>query len=139
MFLLVLLIVPSMGAGLSHFHTTAASSTAALVASIGRSAIISAAPGRADAENTFIVVGVPATAVRILSRSLDMPMGTTSYAAVPLGAGRWRLVNVEVPMVGRWGIEVQAQRNRSWIKVGEIAYQVPFTGRMNLAHTNPAN
>ncbi|MGH2390710.1 MAG: hypothetical protein ACRDIE_21120 [Chloroflexota bacterium] len=118
-------------AGLSRARATATPNRTAIVAHVGRSVTISVAPGRADAENTFIVEGIRASAVRILSRSLDMRMGTTSYAAGRLGEGQWRIVNAEVPMVGRWGIEVQAQRDGAWTTVGKIAYYVPFTGMMH--------
>jgi hypothetical protein len=121
-----------VGIALACLHAASASTGGALVARIDQSTTISVAPGRADAENTFIVSGVTAPAVRILSSSLDMHMGITSYLGRPLGAGRWRVAKVEVPMVGRWGIEVQARRNRTWVTVGEVAYQVPFTGRMHL-------
>jgi hypothetical protein len=61
-----------------------------------------------------------------------MNMGITRYAARSLGAGRWQITNAEVPMVGRWGIEVQARRNGSWATVGKVGYYVPFTGTMHL-------
>lgn len=131
-FLAVIPMALVVGIGISRAYTTPAPTGGAIVAPIGRSATIAAAPARADAENTFIVAGIHATALRILSQSLDMAMGITSYVASPLGDGKWRVANVEVPMVGRWGIEVQARRNRSWVTVGEIAYYVPFTGPMQL-------
>lgn len=130
--LVTLPLVLVVGVGLSRTGATITPTGAAIVAYMGRSATISAAPGRADAENTFLVGGLQAPAVRLLSRSLDMNMGTTAYAAHPLGDGRWQVVNAEVPMVGRWGIEVQAQRNGSWATVGTVAYSVPFTGTMHL-------
>jgi hypothetical protein len=119
----------------SHLRATPASHSDAIVASIGQSAMISAMPGRADAENTFIVGGISATGLRLLSRSLDMNMGITSYVAKPVGAGRWQVTNIEVPMVGRWGIEVQAWRQQTWVTVGDIAYDVPFTGQMRLVRS----
>ncbi len=122
------------GTGLSRLHAAPTSYSGAIAITIGRSATISVAPGRADAENTFMVGGITAPAVRILSRSLGMAMGVTTYTGAPMGDGRWRVSNVEVPMVGRWGIEVQARNNRTWVTVGDIVYQVPFTGRMSLAH-----
>lgn len=134
-FLVIIPIAMVVGIGISQAHTTPASTGGAIVAPIGRSATIAAAPGRADAENTFIVAGFSATALRLLSQSLDMPMGITPYVASPLGDGRWGMVNVEAPMVGRWSIEVQARRNQSWVRVGEVAYNVPFTGTMQLVGT----
>jgi hypothetical protein len=127
----ILPLILAVVAGLSRTHATT-TATDSVVARIAQSATISAAPGRVDAENTFIVTGIQATAVRILSRSLDMNMGIIPYMAKPLDSGRWRIVNVEVPMVGRWGVEVQARHNRAWMTVGEVAYYVPFTGRMHL-------
>src|SRR5690348_5555102 len=124
----ILPLVLAVAAGLSRTSATTTPTGAVIVAHVARSASITAAPGRADAENTFIVGGIHASAVRILSRSLDMNMGITPYAASPLGDGRWQIANAEVPMVGRWGIEVQAQRNGAWATVGKVAYYVPFTG-----------
>lgn len=132
--LVIIPIVLVVDSGL--FRLSTAPGDSAIVASIGQSATISASPGRADAENTFIIGGVSATALRLISRSLDMDMGVTPYLASPLGNGRWRVINVEVPMVGHWGIEVQARHNRSWTVVGKIVYDVPFTGTMRLVTTN---
>jgi hypothetical protein len=87
--------------------------------------------GCGDAENTFVVTGIRSTAVRLLSQSLDMNMGITPYVASPVGNGRWRIVDAEAPMVGRWGITVQVQRDGAWVAVGQVAYSVPFTGRMH--------
>jgi hypothetical protein len=131
----VLAVLPlglTVFAGLSRTHATPRSAVAAIVAPIGRSVTIAAAPGRADAENTFIVSGIQGTALRLLSRSLDMDMGIARYAATPLGNGRWQVSGAEVPMVGRWGITVQVQRNGAWVTVGQVTYAVPFTGMMRL-------
>jgi hypothetical protein len=117
---------------LSHLYAPAASSITTIVAPLNSSATIAATPGRADAENTFIVSDVQGAAVRLLSRSLDMNMGTTPYAARRLGEGLWQVVNAEVPMVGRWGITVQARLNGTWVTVGSVSYAVPFTGTMRL-------
>jgi hypothetical protein len=127
-------IVVVVGITLACLHAASASTSGALVVRIDQSTTISVAPGRADAENTFIVSGVTAPAVRILSSSLDMNMGSTSYTGGPLDKGRWQVVNVEVPMVGRWAIKVQVRHDRTWVTVGEVTYQVPFTGRMHLIH-----
>ncbi len=118
-------------AGLSRVRATTPT-IAAITASLSPSATLAAAPGRADAENTFVVAGIQGAAVRLLSRSLDMHMGTTPYAASRLGKGRWQVVNAEAPMVGRWGITVQVERDSAWITVGAVAYSVPFTGTMHL-------
>ena len=117
---------------LTHTYATTKPGGSTIVARIGRSLTLTAAPGRADAENTFLVGGMRTSAVRLLSRSLDMNMGITPYVARPLGEGRWQVSNAEVPMVGRWGIQVQAWRKGAWISVGQVTYDVPFTGTMRL-------
>jgi hypothetical protein len=125
------LLVIAAFAGLARSHATSTPGATAIVARI-ESATISASPGRVDAENTFVVDGVRASSVRMLSRSLDMNMGVTPYAARPLGADRWQVINAEVPMVGRWGIEIQALRTHGWVTVAKVAYYVPMTGTMHL-------
>jgi hypothetical protein len=130
--LVSMLLVLAVSVGLARTHATSRPTVAAIMATINRSATIAVLPGRADAENTFIVAGTQGAAVRLISRSLDMNMGTTTYAASRLADGRWQVANVEVPMVGRWGITVQVQPNGAWVTVGEVAYSVPFTGTMHL-------
>jgi hypothetical protein len=136
--LAVVLLLLVIAANLSRTRATATPGRAGIMAHLGRSLTISAAPGRADAENTFILGGIQAPKVRILSQSLDMNMTIIQYAADPLGGGRWRIVNVEVPMVGHWGITVQTRCTGAWVTVGKVAYNVPFTGRMHLADRNQA-
>jgi len=130
--LIILPIGMAVFAGLSRVHDPTPPTTAPSVASIDGSATVAVAPGRADAENTFIVEGIQAGTVRILSRSLDMNMGVIAYPASPLGHGQWKIINVEVPMVGRWSVGVQAWRDSAWVTVGNVAYSVPFTGTMHL-------
>ena len=130
--LAILALVLVALASLTRTHATSSPTDTAIVARLDRSMTLTAAPGRADAENIFIVSGIRASAVRILSRSLDMNMGSTSYVASSLGRGQWRVLNAEVPMVGRWGIQVQAWRKGAWISVGQVAYDVPLTGAMHL-------
>ena len=130
--LLSLPLVLAALVNLTHTHATTRPTGTTIVARVDRSITITAAPGRADAENIFIIGGIRTSAVRILSRSLDMNMGITPYVASPLGHGQWQVVNAEVPMVGRWGIQVQAWRKGAWISVGQVAYDVPLTGAMHL-------
>ena len=130
--LAILALVLVALAGLIRTHAAGSPAAAAIVARLDRSLTLTAAPGQADAENLFLVSGIRASAVRIVSRSLDMNMGSTVYVARSLGHGQWRVLNAEVPMVGRWGIQVQAWRKGAWISLGQVAYQVPFTGTMHL-------
>ncbi|HWE60494.1 MAG TPA: CopD family protein [Chloroflexota bacterium] len=104
---------------------------------------ISATPGLVTTPNTFTLGGIQqASAVRILSQSLDMNMGILPYPATSLGGGRWRVSNVFAPMNGRWGVTIQAQRNGSWITLRQVTYYVPLAGTMRLltprTGTNPA-
>lgn len=93
---------------------------------------ISVTPGRLGVANIVTVSGLPALAVRLLSQSLDMAMGTLPYATAPLGAGRWRVGNVYAPMNGRWGLTVQAQHAGAWATVRQFVYDVPLQGTMRL-------
>jgi YVTN family beta-propeller protein len=106
------------------------------------SVTISATPGTVDAPNTFILGGIQASVVRLLSQSLDMDMGVVPYPATALGGGRWRASDVYAPMNGRWGITIQAQRNGSWLTLRQVVYYVPLSGKMRLltaqTGTNPA-
>ncbi len=90
------------------------------------------APGLLSAPNTVTIAGVQAPAVRLLSQSLDMLMGSIPYDTTPLGGGRWRVSNLFAPMNGRWELTVQAQRDGGWITVRRVVYQVPLSGIMRL-------
>jgi len=100
----------------------------------GQSAVsISAMPGLLSAPNTFTLSGIgQASAVRLLSQSLDMDMGIIPYPARSLGNGRWQVSNAYAPMNGRWGITIQAQRSGSWVTLRQVAYEVPLSGTMRL-------
>lgn len=132
--LAILALIPLVYVGFMHVQAAATPVHAAIAAPLAPGATIAAQPGRADSENTFVVESIQARAVRLLSRSLDMNMGTTAYMASPLPQGAWQVINVEVPMIGRWGIEVQARRGGVWVTVGTVAYDVPFSGTMQLIH-----
>jgi len=90
------------------------------------------APGLLSAPNTVTIAGVQASAVRLLSQSLDMLMGSIPYDTTPLGGGRWRVSNLFAPMNGRWALTVQARRDGGWITVRRVVYQVPLSGTMRL-------
>jgi copper transport protein len=89
-------------------------------------------PGQISAPNTFTITGVQASAVRLLSQSLDMNMGIIPYPATSLGGGRWRVGNAYAPMNGRWSLTVQAQKGGSWTTLRQFVYQVPLSGLMHL-------
>jgi len=88
------------------------------------------APGLLSAPNTVTIAGVRASAVRLLSQSLDMRMGSIPYNTTPLGGGRWQAHNLFAPMNGRWALTVQARRDGGWITVRRVVYQVPLSGAM---------
>ncbi len=93
---------------------------------------VAIAPGRLSAPNTVTIAGVQAPAVRLLSQSLDMLMGSIPYDTTPLGGGRWRVSNLFAPMNGRWALTVQARRDGGWITVRRVVYQAPLSGTMRL-------
>jgi len=93
---------------------------------------ITVAPGLLSAPNTFTIAGLRAPAVRLLSQSLDMLMGTIPYPARPLDGGRWQVRNAFAPMNGRWELTVQARRGGAWATVRSFIYQVPLNGPMRL-------
>ncbi len=104
---------------------------------------IVATPGLISAPNTFTLGGIgQASAVRMLSQSLDMDMGVLTYPATALGGGRWVVRDAFAPMNGRWGLTIQAQRSGAWVTLRQFTYYVPLSGPMHLltaqTGTNPA-
>jgi len=89
-------------------------------------------PGQLAVANTVLVTGVQASALRLVSDDLDMPMGSMPYPATALGGGQWRVASVYPMMNGRWALTVEVERQGAWVALRRFIYTVPLHGPIRL-------
>lgn len=82
-------------------------------------------PQRHSAASALTIMGVHASAVRVVVQPMEMRamrMSAIVYPASDSGRGNWRIANVVFPLPGHWNLTVEARSGGVWIALRQFMY-----------------